>query len=77
MEFMTFMAGGIVGGSIFAIGLYYLLKAQYEKKVSESYTKGYKDGREIEQRSILEYIDQLKGKPDEGKVVKSNASDES
>ena len=66
MDFITFMAGGIVGGSIFAIGFYYLLKGRYEKKVSESYTKGYKDGREIEQRSILDYIDCLKGKSGEG-----------
>ena len=60
MEFITFMAGAIVGGSIFAVCFYLKLKGRYEKEVSESYTRGYKNGREIEQRSILDYIEQLR-----------------
>lgn len=72
MNFITFMAGGIVGGSIFVIGFYYLLKGRYEKKVSESYTRGYKDGREVEQRSILDYIEQLR---DTGGIVFKGSED--
>lgn len=58
---MMFIAGAIVGGFIFSIMFYLQLKGRYEKEKLESYTRGYKDGREIEQRAILDYIDLLKG----------------
>lgn len=72
MNFMAFMAGGIIGGLIFAIGIYHHLKGRYEKEVSESYTRGYKDGREVEQRSILDYIEQLR---DTGGIVFKGSED--
>lgn len=60
MNFIAFMAGCVIGGLIWSIIIYFDLKAKYEVKVSEAYTKGYNNGREIEQRSILDYIEQLR-----------------
>lgn len=60
MDFITFMAGFIIGGLIVSILVYLDLKGKYKVKVSEAYTKGYNNGREIEQRSILDYIEQLR-----------------
>jgi hypothetical protein len=56
---MTFIAGGLIGGLIASMLVYAYLKGKYEMKIEESYNKGYKNGREIEQRAIFDYIEQL------------------
>ena len=60
---MMFIAGGVIGGLIAAMVTYAYLKGRYEEKVKESYNKGYQRGRDIEQRAIFEYIEQLNNDP--------------
>ena len=55
----AFIAGAVLGGLITALVVYAKLKGMYEKEKMESYNKGFSAGREIEQRSILDYIDRL------------------
>lgn len=57
---MEFIAGAVIGGLVCAMTFYAYQKGKSEKETSESYTRGYKDGREIEKRAILDYIDLLK-----------------
>ena len=56
---MMFIAGGVIGGLMAAMVVYAYLKGAYKKETAEAYDRGYKDGREIEQRAILDYIDLL------------------
>lgn len=60
---IAFIAGGVIGGLICAIVTYAYLKGKYEDKVKESYNKGYQRGRDVEQRAIFEYIEQLNNDP--------------
>ena len=61
---MEFIAGVVIGGLICAMVVYAYQKGKSEKETSESYTRGYKDGRKIEQRAILDYINLLNSKSD-------------
>ena len=56
---MLFIAGFVVGGLVAAVLVHFDLKSKYEKDIAESYNKGYRNGRDVEQRAIFDYIELL------------------